>query len=345
MSLSTLIDNPPVRAWLDSQIVDQCVEYLKAAYTDPDSVPLYPGFAKVIEPQLIVNPTYEENLIGTAFDYLIRFWLKQQHPQAIEQKWIAEESVRLIPKKKRVGRREALEARRHVLCFVGSKEYARQLTADFCSRYRFPLWRIFFEEAVENVKEFRRSGKLSDDVFVSAFRLAQLDHHFRSGGAGDYTHACLPPDEKQIAELRSLLNIVPKEAFEVQSLLLLNPRFGKGSLIAGGADADVILDGRLIDIKTTRSCKVSKRALRQLVGYYCLHRVWGASRLKKTHVITTLELYFSRFGAFRSIFLPELFSEKQLDLLSKRFAKLVKDPPPDPRIREIEIHIREVWNE
>ena len=49
----------------------------------------------------------------------------------------------------------------------------------------------------------------------------------------------------------------------------LNPTF-VGSRYVGGADADLILDRRLIEIKTTTHARLDKSWLLQLLGYVFL---------------------------------------------------------------------------
>ncbi|MFG3285290.1 hypothetical protein [Streptomyces sp. NPDC048111] len=64
-----------------------------------------------------------------------------------------------------------------------------------------------------------------------------------------------------------------------------------GSLQVGGADADFILDGSLIDCKATiRPERISRAEIYQLAGYLLLD-------YSDTHSITTVALYLSRQGA------------------------------------------------
>lgn len=54
------------------------------------------------------------------------------------------------------------------------------------------------------------------------------------------------------------------------SEVVLNPTFGLASQAIGGADADCILDGTLVDIKTTGNAAFKPDYWRQLVGYLTL---------------------------------------------------------------------------
>jgi hypothetical protein len=87
----------------------------------------------------------------------------------------------------------------------------------------------------------------------------------------------------------------------------LNPRFD-GSLDVGGADADFILDGRLIDIKSTVRSDLHKLPdwLRQLVGYVLLD-------YSDRHRIQSVGFYFARHGVHVSWPLPELLATMTVD--------------------------------
>ncbi len=70
----------------------------------------------------------------------------------------------------------------------------------------------------------------------------------------------------------------------------LNPTFD-GSLGIGGADADLIIDGTLIDIKTTKEQRIRPDWLWQLLGYVLLD-------YSDHHRINGIGLYMARQGIF-----------------------------------------------
>ena len=47
-------------------------------------------------PLLAPPSTNHYQLVGTAFDYLLRFYIKHVNPNNIESSWIAEASLKLI---------------------------------------------------------------------------------------------------------------------------------------------------------------------------------------------------------------------------------------------------------
>jgi hypothetical protein len=72
----------------------------------------------------------------------------------------------------------------------------------------------------------------------------------------------------------------------------MNPTFGDSSKDIGGADADIIIDDTIIDIKTTKYSKFEKEYFRQLIGYYLLN----VRECNKYGKINNLGIYFSRYG-------------------------------------------------
>lgn len=71
--------------------------------------------------------------------------------------------------------------------------------------------------------------------------------------------------------------------------IVLNPFFGEASSQLGGADADLILDGRLIDIKTKKKAEIARVDLWQLLGY-------ALADVDDVYGIEEVGLYFSRHG-------------------------------------------------
>ncbi|UFR07116.1 hypothetical protein KBP30_40940 [Streptomyces sp. Go40/10] len=108
-----------------------------------------------------------------------------------------------------------------------------------------------------------------------------------------------------------------------------------GSLHVGGADADFILDGALIDCKATiRPERLNRAEIYQLAGYLLLD-------YSDAHTITTVALYLSRQGALIdwsvADFLALLGARHELPTLREACRHALTDgthgsppPPPDP---------------
>jgi hypothetical protein len=121
--------------------------------------------------------------------------------------------------------------------------------------------------------------------------LARLDIIYRAGlldGALD------APSSSEVAEVAELIETMPGDLGR-RGRVLLNPTFGKFSFLVGGADADLITNGSLIDIKTTKYPRVEKAMVRQLVGYLILARAADSAGGRFPRV-DKLGIYFSRHG-------------------------------------------------
>jgi len=112
------------------------------------------------------------------------------------------------------------------------------------------------------------------------------------------------------AWLKPILGWV-REALRGAQQAILNPEFGQASRLVGGADADLWIDGYLLDIKYVR--KVSRGHIRQLIGYAALARL--EDRFWRENV-RGIGLILPRQRAFVRAFAPA-----ELDMLSRRLGQ------------------------
>ena len=173
MSLTSLIKNPDVRKKFKDEFPRQPVP----RKNDP------------IAPLL----TNHYGLVGTAFDYLLRFYVKRLNPQAKTLPWVAEMAPAVL------------------------------------------------DEHIDRLK--KRRSELGD---------------------------------------------------KFQRLLAYNKtRHKKAQKIL--ADADLLIDKMLIELKTTKELKVRRDSYNQLIGYYVLATIGGIDGVKRRHSVEKLSIYFSRF--------------------------------------------------
>jgi hypothetical protein len=138
------------------------------------------------------------------------------------------------------------------------------------------------------VHSFVSGETLSTDLVRAALQLAQCNRLFRAGPGGEFGK----PTAAQVTELRALIRLVDASKWQAKTCCLLNPTFGTGSQWIK-ADADVLLDDTLIDIKTVTDLSVTTRDWRQLIGYAALNEyfpIGGAGRRPIRH----LGIYFAR---------------------------------------------------
>lgn len=255
MSLTSLLNQPDIRARFRQEF----------------PTPRLPGRPELRVPSLSRDPGH----IGTAFDYLLRFYVQRLNPGALIREWVAEEALRDLHSSttvKRTGRRVVADAQAHL-------------------------------------QRYLETGELRDELIVSALALARLDLVVRAERP-DYIDK--PSDPQAVTELRQLLGLVDPAFFTAQQFCALNPTFGIASNMVGGADADLILDDTLIELKTTKDSSLKRAYINQVVGYYLLVDIGGLSLLDETPAIcppiTKVAIYFSRQGYLHVMEVRELLN-------------------------------------
>lgn len=197
-------------------------------------------------------------LIGTAFDYLLRFYITKNN-NVIDKNWICEEVQEL---------------------------------AKFDNNLKDATSEII-KNAKMSYNTYLKSGELSNNILTSIILIAKLDGISRSGGL---LPSSLDVEAEDVQDLKNLFSIIPKKDFCKNKLYFLNPTFGTASLMVGGADADLIIGDTLIDIKTTTKLKFDKGYFLQLIGYYILSELGDIDGARNKIVIKRLGIYYARFG-------------------------------------------------
>jgi hypothetical protein len=217
-------------------------------------------------PDLIAPPlTDRPGHVGTAFDYLLRFHVRRLNPNLVHaRQWVAESAVERL---------------------TGNQKEDAQLV---------------IEQAKAARDAYVASGELTNKLLELILGLARLDLVVRTGGNVSLAEVDAVRDN-DVNDLRHLHQIIPDQRFRVDNLSLLNPTFGKASALAGGADADLLIDETLIDVKTVREAKLTREMFNQLLGYYTLHIIGGIGDLEPKPKITQVGVYFSRFGHLHSL--------------------------------------------
>lgn len=232
----------------------------------------------------MIVPPHAKNssLIGTAFDYLLRWYVKKLNRNAIDLHWVAENSAPLLYLMRE---KTALQRAQRVLR-EARKKYKRYIAT-------------------------KAQNRPDEDLIAHAIRLAQLDVVYRAGVFDEHTFADVEKDA--MAELSALMNAVSPERFIGRNTCILNPTFGEASGLVGGADADLLIDGTLIEVKTIRQMRLDRRIFNQLVGYYILARIGGIDSCSRRVRITSLAVYYSRQGLFVPIPLGRIIDEGKLE--------------------------------
>jgi hypothetical protein len=241
---------------------------------------------------LLAEPlTKNYSLVGTAFDYIFRFFLEMtNNVQNSSKLWIAEQAI--INLSSSVVNSEAYE--------TGS-------------------------EIINNVKklkkEFTENGNLSYELIRQTLRMSYIDPVFRAGTGIKYIG--LDADKADIEDIEKQFSLIEEELFRSKEICLLNPTFGKASSLVDGADADFLIDDKLIDIKTTKKLELSLNNFCQIIGYLVLHMISGIDGRKEVE-INQLGIYYSRYGYLFLFDIHELIDDSSLQAFTEWFEDRVR---------------------
>lgn len=240
--------------------------------------------------------------VGAAFDCLFRFGLKRNNPKAVERRWVAELALRDMPGATPVaGTDEVFFEPECILLnegfsFRDLKQFEHNELAKkkvHRAEQRFRRVNQILTEGKKRYSHFLESGRMTKLLIESAILLARLDGKVRGGVPAERLDLD-NVDEKDITDLRNLIKGVNWHDFKARQICLLNPTFGEASRLVGGADADVVIDDTLIEIKTTKKCELKRDYFNQLIGYYCLYHIDGIDDFPKKRKIRNFAIYFSR---------------------------------------------------
>ena len=288
MSLSSIIhDNPEIRNGLKARVVRPKLIFDRSIQAQP------------------LTASYQ--IVGTAFDYLLRFFLERVNGHAQTRRWVAESGVARL----------------------GTPSYSYDLDHEVPSvkmSRRHREAEAYLSDAKCQHQAYLKSGVVTDELLVAVLRLAYLDVARRVGPDRVDWARLKSPDPKDAEDLRTLLALAERQpSFKKFRLCVLNPTFGAASKLVH-ADADLVLDGCLIDIKTTKSPYLDPRDFYQLIGYYLLYGFDGihCSDSKTTgYEINSLAIYFSRFGYLWKFSVDEAIPPNTMPDIAKWFFKSV----------------------
>jgi len=171
LNLTNFIKQPDVKAKLTQEFVK-------------------PRFS-VDKPLLVPVITSNPQKIGTAFDYLLRFYANYLNPNAVSHQWVAETSLEILDRFKDDDTVIINSKSR-----IGKVRNVDQLSAGYIEEFKELKNKSYSEakktivEAKKNLGSYLNSGKMNDNLIASSLNLAKLDELKRAG--------YLPPFEMPI---------------------------------------------------------------------------------------------------------------------------------------------------
>lgn len=252
--------------------------------------PLRPKFPRKLSVPLKVEPRSKRYmLVGTAFDYLLRFELQRLAPQAISEHWVAEYAPEIICKET-----DSISVSMDIMADTAPDQYMPP--EEVAKRARTVLGNA--RGALAAYLDVKApTVDMQAELAAHAIRLAKLDSVYRAWRLEPGFEEASTEDVKDLVDL---LAVVPFSDLLHDKVLLLNPDFKQTSHIVGGADTDLISGDSIIDFKTTGKGEIDVGNLDQILGYFFLARKQQA--VDPTFpVINRLGLYYSRHGHLWSL--------------------------------------------
>lgn len=293
MSLSTLLDQPDVRERFNAEFVKPKIALARTTYVAP-------------------NNSKRSWLVGTAFDYILRLHVTSINDdrRVWSGPWVAESAVKRLARALALGRP----------VFAPGVERS---TRDLLTRARG-----IAEGARGEFVDCASTGRVSDKMLRNALLLGQLDSYFR--------RRLLPADfghfnEADVVEVRALLRVargLSASPFLASRVCVLNPTFGEASALVRGADADLLIDDTLIELKTTKELEFSAETFRQLMGYYILSKIGGLPKgIRPKPEIRNIAMYSSRHGVFAKVPVDSVVNAKTFVGFVRWFVQRAKYGP------------------
>jgi len=119
--------------------------------------------------------------------------------------------------------------------------------------------------------------------------------------------------------LRHLIAATDLTLFKASRTCLLNPEFGEGTGLVRGADADLLLDDLLIDVKTTKHYALRSVDWHQLVSYAALNLYFPIGGGTEPVPINRIGVYFARYNHLESWALHDVVDANKLAAFAQWF--------------------------
>lgn len=235
----------------------------------------------------IMAPPLTRNfaLVGGAFDYFLRFFVSSRWPKCEVRSLTAEKAPTILKLLRQ------------------PKKAIRQ-------------YELKIKQSISILNDVSEVVGISNAALTACLELAQFEPVVR--------RAYIPPNlgliqEEDIADLRCLIEIIDWRNFTPTKQALLNPTFGFGSQMVGGADADLIIDGKLIELKTVKDLKLRRIDLNQVIGYFCLAAIDKNEHEGPDMAIQNICIYYSRYAHFFELDVQEFITPIKLEQLIECF--------------------------
>ncbi len=247
------------------------------------------------KPLLAAPLTKHYGVVGVAFDYLLRFHIERNNSinNGNIKTWISEKACNYLDDDK------------------------------------FLIAKDIIEDVKKLKKDYIKNGVITRELIRQILRMSYIDPVMRSGFGAEYIGTDI--DELDIDDIEKQFLILEPKLFKSKNICLLNPTFYEASSLVRGADADLIVDDKLIDIKTTKNLSLKLNDFCQIIGYLLLYRISGADSNYgiEDSKINKIGLYYSRYAYLFMFDVNELIEPKALEEFTGWFFQYIREYADD----------------
>ena len=226
--------------------------------------------------------TQSYSTVGQAIDYLIRFYLEHKYKNKViaDDIWIADKAYNYIKKQITYCKSPKIS--------IGFKD---KMNVDKERLYKCVEEK--YNESKVNYIKFFKNGKVTVPLIQSCIFLARLDVTYRTANISD---ELINVNNTEINDVINMFSCINPDHLKVKKYCYVNPTFGMGSKLTRGADADLIIDGTIIDIKSTLHLSLERSYYNQIIGYYILYLIGGINFEINKHKVSDIGIYYARYG-------------------------------------------------
>ncbi len=303
---------------------------------------------KIPVPMQVERTTERYLLLGTAFDYLLRLYIKRNIPHADLHLMALEHSFPW----RYPGTRVELEEAGYVPYILGEAYSTPELDlatvlgrsedegvialrmGDDLDAYPIVLDISNARNAAAKKLDKIRAYTVGEnvpfaDVAWGCIAMAIMDDTERSGS---HVPLNLFVDEvkypAELDELRQLFSVIPDALIDKRRQYWLNPVLGiVDSTAEIGADCDIIMGDNLIEIKVVSKNSMDIDMLNQLLGYFFLIRKNRELNLRPLPEIQEVSIYFARHGHLWSMPVSLWLDHPDFENVEKQFWKGLRPAP------------------
>ncbi len=215
--------------------------------------------------RLVVPPARNSGgLVGRAFNYALGFEIVRQNPVATWGEWGADRSLRSLS-----------SSLAGVKNLVGVDLEVAQVSANGVRLdvQDVDTWTKIIGSARRDLVGYAKLKEPIQEERAAmaqhALRLAKIEAYFRSGMIDPTVNDTRSDD---VNDITALVAAVPRGFCSSPEVATIGPEFGDASRAVGGADADLILDDAIVELKTVKTLQV-RQDVRQVVAYLVLAQV------------------------------------------------------------------------